>query len=364
MPAPIASNPGGAPGPATTPSPAPSSAASSGNLVYTTYFDGQTAKILAFPTGTGGNIAPVKTITSAQASLWAPSGLAFDSTGALYVLNENTPGENALSVSVFARGSNGNVTPIRQIAGSTAFPSAYVLNGLTLDAGGNLYVAEDNATNPSPGCGNQDSCGVVAIFAPNANGNVAPVRTISWSSCTHAESVAVAPSGAISISCWVQTSSAQYGEIGTFAANAAGNASPASVITGSSTGLTYAGAMALSPSGSLLVLPIYKFQSISTLLGFPQGASGNTAPSIEIDGSRTDLSAANIAVDSTGTIYAIDSSTSQSSNPPTPTVWITEYAANANGNIAPTYVISGSNTGLGCGTGTAFCGGAIAVGPP
>src|SRR5262249_4097007 len=113
-----------------------------------------------------GNTPPLHKIAGSKTLLNGPSQLALDSNGTLYVVNED-------SVTEDASGQFGNVAPVRRIAGSLTKLTynngrAY---GIAVDSSGRVYVT--TAT------GNLN--GFVRIFAPNANGNVAPVRSISGS---------------------------------------------------------------------------------------------------------------------------------------------------------------------------------------
>ena len=67
-------------------------------------------------------------------------------------------------MTVYAPGANGDAVPQRTLSGNlTTITFPY---GVAVDAAGYLYVAdsEDNS---------------ILVFAPGATGNVAPVRTIS-----------------------------------------------------------------------------------------------------------------------------------------------------------------------------------------
>lgn len=75
----------------------------------------------------------------------------------------------------------------------------------------------------------------------------------------------------------------------------------------------------------------------NSVTAYPSGATGNSAPVLDLSGGMTNLSEPRgIAVDGSGNIYA--------TNPGTPSV--TVYAAGATGNVAPTAQIRGGNTGL------------------
>jgi hypothetical protein len=358
-------------------------------LIYVPYPTGSSTSsdaIEAFPLYTGGNIHPTKTISGSQTQLMVPSALAFDSSGNLYVTNGPTWNDPSLGsyVTIYARGSTGNAAPVRVIQGSGTGFDSLALTGLAVDSDGYLYVSEDTATEscPSSSSCTATSNDTIAVFAPNANGNVAPVRTISSASCFAAGGMALLPSNDLVVACMPPTSDiAPYSihrrqayaayrarrmdqsqsapaQIVTFAAGASGNAAPINVIGGSSTDLSWAGPLALSPSGVIFVVPRSPYEQDPSILGFPQGASGDIAPMVNITGPSTQLNAMSLIVDPSGTIYALNSNNGAGS------LAITAYRSSSNGDVAPTYVISGSNTGLSCPEAAAFCGGGIAVGPP
>jgi subtilase family serine protease len=97
-----------------------------------------------------GNYAPKRTISGVR----TPTGTAVDALNDLYVATPD-------SIDVYAPGESGRATPIRTISGSnTGLLNPYQI---FLDALGNQYVAEQNA---------------VYVFPAGANGNVAPTVDI------------------------------------------------------------------------------------------------------------------------------------------------------------------------------------------
>jgi hypothetical protein len=114
-----------------------------------------------------GNTPPLYKIAGSKTLLNSPTQLAFDTNGTLYVVNDN-------SVTEYASGHVGNVAPVRRIAGSQTKLTTYDYRrayGIAVDSSGSVYVT--TATG--------NLIGAVQIFAPHANGNVAPIRTISGS---------------------------------------------------------------------------------------------------------------------------------------------------------------------------------------
>ena len=105
--------------------------------------------------------APIKTIAGSATQINYPYQVAFDGSGNIYVLNANVPS----SVTVYAAGASGNAAPIALITTS----SQTYLDGpeaLAVDSSGRIYVG--NSANST-----------ISVFAPGANGVSSPVETIS-----------------------------------------------------------------------------------------------------------------------------------------------------------------------------------------
>jgi hypothetical protein len=321
----------------------------------------EASRIEAFSLNTGGNIAPVKTITQYQNDMPSPQTIAFDAAGNLYVANGPYPGLQGSTtfISIFAPGANGAAPPLRTIGapqGSTLGNG--VPEGISVDASGYVYLAETGYTSTG-------SADTIFVIAPNASGNVPPIRSITNSACPQIGGLTAMPSGKLIVTCVPSSTIEPYGanrrramqsqnpgEIEMFDAGASGNATPINVISGSDTQLSGAGSVALSPLGSIVVLP--RAVRPGLVLTFPASGTGDVAPTTDIMGSNTQLTGSGaVTIDTNGNIYVIN--TQWGGNPPAS---ITEFAPNANGNVAPINVISGSNTGVDIG----WWG--IAIGPP
>jgi hypothetical protein len=177
--------------------------------------------------GASGNVAPIRTITGIAAD---PYGLAFDTAGNLYVVED--PGtQTADSVAVYAPGASGNATPIRIITGSNTGMDGAFFDAV--DSSGRVYVA------------NAFGNGSVTVYAAGANGNAAPIATIAGTNTGFfngfPQGVAVDNNGLIYVT------AASSDAILVFAANANGNVAPLRTITGANTGLVNPRAMAIGP---------------------------------------------------------------------------------------------------------------------
>jgi hypothetical protein len=127
--------------------------------------------ITVYPHTASGNVAPVKVIAGPKTGISDPGQLALDGQNNLYVANGKF-GTTSISpaILVFAHGANGNVAPIRKIAGSHTglnFVEAVTVDKTT----GDIFVMDSE---PLPNNAPQFFSSILR-FAPNANGNVAPV---------------------------------------------------------------------------------------------------------------------------------------------------------------------------------------------
>jgi hypothetical protein len=225
------------------------------------------------------------------------------------------------SITVYATNANGNVAPIRTIGGaSTGLSSPF---GIALDFNRNIYVAN----------GGTGSSGFsLTVYAAGSSGNVAPVRTISGSSTLLYDPFG--PALDASRNMYVANFN---NTVTVYAANANGNVAPIQTVSGSSTGLNHPFGITLDASRNIYVsngpLPDGPF----SVTVYAAGATGNVAPIRTIGGSKAGLSGpGGIAVDAAGNLYAANYHPSS----------VTVYGAGANGNVAPTRTIGGSKTGL------------------
>lgn len=87
------------------------------NVIYAANL--YTSTITGYPAGSSGNVAPRIFIHGNKTHLWNPDAIAIDKDGYLYVGNEPiVPGPPPASILIFAPGANGNVAPVQIIEGS------------------------------------------------------------------------------------------------------------------------------------------------------------------------------------------------------------------------------------------------------
>ena len=149
--------------PSPTPSPLPSGATA-------------TPSPTPVPTATPINIAPIRTIAGAATGLGQPSGIAFDSSGNIYVSDAAASASvlpagscsraTCPAVLIFPAGANGAAVP-KAIAGPlTKFNAP---SDVKVDKSNNVYVADTTAS----------GAGVIYVFAPGASGNIAATSTFT-----------------------------------------------------------------------------------------------------------------------------------------------------------------------------------------
>lgn len=263
---------------------------------------------------------PSARIYGRQTDLYVPMGIAMDAAGNLYVTNGG-----ARSVTVYAAGHFGhNDAPIQRIRGLAT--GLYGPSGIAVDQSGNVYVADQGSQR-----GHADS---LNVFAPGATGNVKPIREIHGLKSGIALPTGVAIDGSGNLYVANVSTSGGTGSITVYAPNANGDALPIRTITGPNTLLaTRPAAIALDAGGNLYSAnPIINAESVTI---YAPGANGNVAPTQIIEGEKTGLrNPASVAVDAAGDVFVGDSSYDG---------LIYEFAAGLYGDNYPTQTIDGFN---------------------
>jgi Abnormal spindle-like microcephaly-assoc'd, ASPM-SPD-2-Hydin/NHL repeat len=161
-----------------------------------------TGSVLSFPESGSGNLAPSvsiftpNTLGAIPTFILAPTGVAVDSAGDIYVVNGDGPW-----ITIYPPGSNGDVCPTGYSVGGgsdeclSGFPNGILgcgapgggicsgpditqlglPYGIALDSAGNIYVTNDGGPPGAPGAS-------VTIYAAGSTGNVAPLETIAGQS--------------------------------------------------------------------------------------------------------------------------------------------------------------------------------------
>jgi sugar lactone lactonase YvrE len=234
-------------------------------------------EILVYAAGASGSATPLRTIVENATNVVIPNSIAVDSAGAVYVLGQS-------SLGVFAANANGTSSPVRLIQG--ALTQLNSPNEVTVDGTGNIYVTTSVSSVNS-------STGAILIFASGATGNAAPARVITATPVftgiavdsasniyTVEDTVTFNPiTGAFS------TTAAALVE---FSAGASGAATPTRSVSGSATGLTFAGGLSRDNAGNVYIVNVFIPTTGSptfNVLEFGPNATGNVGPGINFNSS-------------------------------------------------------------------------------
>jgi hypothetical protein len=230
------------------------------------------AEILVYPAGSTGSAPPSRTIIQIASVGIVPTAMTVDSSGLIYVTGPPIGGTDN-GIAIFSASANGSSTPVRLIQGSLAQLSGPT--DIAVDASGNVYVTE------SVQSGNTTT-GLITIFPPTANGNVAPTRTISNSAIF--AGIALDASGNIFTIEDTITNTSTSAAIAEFSNSASGAATATKTISGTSTGLTLGGGLSRDAVGNLYLVNLTPSGTSSTfsVLGFGPNAQGNVAPGISL----------------------------------------------------------------------------------
>jgi hypothetical protein len=268
--------------------------------------------ITAYSAKASGNVAPDFTIAGPATGLNRPDSVATDAAGNVYAANRNSN-----SITVYAHGASGDAAPVRTIAGSA--PGLVNMSGIAVDASGRLVVSL---------YGQSRGGASVRVFAPGANGNAAPLQTIT--SVNLPSAIAVDAHGEIIVSDFPGGSPDNPSLVKVYAPSANGPAPPLRSLSGPATGLVTAGGFAVDEAQQQL----YVANGASVLV-FALQANGNVAPVAQLAGPNTLLSSsAGIALAPDALLVA---SRAQS---------VLAYARGATGDVAPIRDITGPLTGL------------------
>jgi hypothetical protein len=229
------------------------------------------SSVTVYAAGAGGNVAPIQKISGSNTDLVSPASIAVDASHNIYIEDKDSNERGSGSVTVFAAGANGNVTPIRLISGSNT-GLTNTTTGIAVDPNGSIYVG--------------DACcvtgGSVLVYAAGATGNVAPVRTI-----TGPNTGLTAPQGvAVDAGSNVYISNVNNSSVTVYAAGANGDVPPIQTISGANTGLGQPYGLALDAGANIYALNYYPVPGIVV---FAAGSNGNVFPIRTISGSKTDL---------------------------------------------------------------------------
>ncbi len=277
--------------------------------------------ISIFPPNAANGSGPINLIGGSNTGLTNPQYIAFDSAKRAYVTNYNT-GSSTGSITIYASQATGSVLPLATISGATS--TLGQVRGITLDAAGNLYVA-NVAFPPS-------LTSSILVFAAGSAGNAGPARTVSG-----ALTGLSFPTGiALDTSANLYVANSGNATIAQFAATATGNVAPKKVIGGPLTGLVIPTGLAVDATGNVYVTDVGPGNS--KIAVFAPTATGNTAPIRVVSGAVTTLNTpTDVKLDAAGNMYVTNTGTGK----------ILVFPASSNGNVPPSATLNGAGNVVG-----------------
>jgi len=267
-----------------------------------------------------GDVAPIRTIAGAATGLDHPAGVAVDTVnGELIVVNEE-----ANSITVYRRQNNGDVAPLRTISGANT--GLDVPEGVDLDlVNDEIVVANTDDDGPNPS---------ITVYRRTDNGNVAPQRTITGNLTGLVDSEGVRVD---TVNDEIVVTNPEDDSITVYRRTDNGNVAPQRTIKGAQTELDDPTDLAVDTINNEIVVVNEDDNSITV---YRRTDDGNVAPLRKISGAATGLATPEgVALDTVNNeIFA--------TNGEGDTDTITVYRRTANGDVPPLRTLGGPLTGL------------------
>jgi len=279
------------------------------------YVGTYSGSLLVFPDGANGAQAPVRTITGLQTTLRFDWQVAIDALhGEVFALGGN-------GIVVFPLDATGNATPTRTI--SISIPGQTIW-GLALDAVRDQLVVATS---------DNDSTSRILVYSRLASGAAAPLRTIAGSATkmTRVRNIAV---DAVTGEIFVTSQNSPTQALLVFGPNANGNVAPIRTIQGPKTGLLYPNGVYIDRLHSEVLVA----DQAAGVLAYPQLGNGDISPLRHIVGALTLIPAAwAVSLLGDDEIAVVDS-------PEIATGSVSIFPRTANGNVAPRRHIAGDSS--------------------
>jgi hypothetical protein len=225
-----------------------------------------TWEVLVYAAGASGNATPVRTVVGSSSSFETFAQMTVDSSGQLYVLAT----QPAKMVAVMSSTANGAATPVRMITGSATQISGSSF-GIAVDPSGTIYVSNTGAVGTAS----------VLAFTSTANGNVTPVRVISDTNTGFGALYGMdtdASGNVYVLSTSLPIAPGDMTTIEEFAPTANGNVAPIRSIGGSNTGMSVAAVMCMDNATGTIYVSIDGLPAYPSVATFAATAAGNVAP--------------------------------------------------------------------------------------
>lgn len=263
-----------------------------------------------------------------------PADVASAPDGTVWLANNPGSGGNLMA---FAANAYTNPTPVATIGG----PASEIgfLDAVALDARQDIYALSND------GWLSASAAGAILHFAAGSNGDVAPKTVVPFGAQTtlqYPADIAVFADGTLYVadrSAAPASMSPPSGDVAVFAPGANGTVAPIALLGGPNTRIDYPSALSLDAAGNLYVLSNDSYaaslQIVPALdprvLVFGAHAQGDVAPVAVIEGPATGLVAPrHMRVDQNGGIYVADDGAKA----------VLYYAPGARGNIPPTRIVT------------------------
>ena len=274
--------------------------------------------ITSYRESDNGNIAPLRTLSCAT----TPIAVAVNAKN-----NEILSVNADASVAVYARNASGDTTLTRTITGDTTMlhgPNNIAVDNLNSE----IIITNSSIVYSS----NTVTYYHITVYADDAYGNAAPIRTISGDATELNAPTSVAVD-AVHNEFYV----ANYGTNSITVYNRAdtGNVAPLRTIVGNNTGLSNPHGITVDTSNNEILVANFDSNSITV---YSRGSYGDSPPIRTISGNVTGLNApTGIAVNTLSNEISVANLRDNS---------ITVYSRAASGNVTPLRVISGGNTNI------------------
>jgi hypothetical protein len=150
-------------------------AVDSAHNIYVANYGWMNIEVFSATAAANGDDEPIRTIAGSNTQLsYYSYGIAVDATGDVFATTESVAGSNLSAILEFAPNANGNAAPIKTL---TAV-SSYQIKGIKVDSAGNLFTVVVN---------NNNLQFAVDVFSPTATGSESPSQIISSSAWTNSE---------------------------------------------------------------------------------------------------------------------------------------------------------------------------------
>ena len=279
--------------------------------------------VIGYSANSSGSVSPTVSLTFP-----APEGqvpvLATDASGYVYIATNSAPQAMESEVLVFAPGANGPATPVRTLLISGLIEDSV----FAVDGAGAIYVATANVTTNA-------TTHSILVFAPGADGNAAPIRTIAVGDGANPRGCSeLAVDGNGDIIC----SFNEVGLIQVFTNPLTGSGTLARTIStaDSNPSLREIAGLSLDPAGNIYVAATSELNIglPATIVEFAGGTVGTGTPinTLATAALPSFIGILNLGFDAAGNLYVYESGTADSKGDPT----VMRFAAAANGFASPT----------------------------